>query len=298
MLSVLIPTYNYNAFPLVKEIHEQCEKAEINYEIIVLDDGSTDENSLKENRKINLLSKSLFEENKCNIGRAAIRNLLAEKARFEWFLFMDSDTFPKNKNFITNYIVAITQNINYVHFGGICYKNEPPEQGQLLRWKYGKKREEISVDERLKGSYKNTLISNIIINKNVFNEVSFNQSITQYGYEDLVFIAELQHKNTKINHIDNPAYHLNYETSEIFLLKTEEALKNLKFIFKNKLIHKDQSKIIQKCFFLNKYKLNTIFIFLFKKLKFIMRKNLLSKNPSLFIFDLYKLGYFCTINTK
>ena len=40
MMSILIPTYNYNAFPLVKAIYEQAQNIDIPFEIICRDDGS------------------------------------------------------------------------------------------------------------------------------------------------------------------------------------------------------------------------------------------------------------------
>ena len=40
MLSVLIPTYNYNAVSLVKELHKQLLDSNIVFEIICIDDGS------------------------------------------------------------------------------------------------------------------------------------------------------------------------------------------------------------------------------------------------------------------
>lgn len=298
MLSVLIPTYNYSAYDLVVEIQTQCERAGIEYEIIVLDDSSTEEKSLEQNRKINRLPNSKFEENELNLGRAKNRNFLSKKAKHEWFLFMDCDTFPKEKNFITNYILEIKKRNSFVFYGGICYKNDFPNEKEILRWKYGKAREEISVSKRLQKSYESTLTSNIVIKKSVFDEINFNETITEYGYEDMVFVAELKKRNLKIEHIDNPAYHLNYETSEIFLSKTVEGLKNLVLIFENKLIQTNESKIIQKWVFLNTHKLDKFFSFLFRKSELLMKKNLLSNNPSLFIFDLYKLGYFCSINTK
>lgn len=298
MLSVLIPTYNYITLDLVTEIHDQCQKAGIPFEIIVCDDASTNKNSIINNKKINNLVNAIFQENNLNIGRAANRNLLAQKAKNEWLLFMDGDTFPKEKSFIEKYIVEIKKNSNSIFYGGICYKETVPNEKEILRWKFGKKREEINLYQRNKSPYKTTLTSNIVIKKNVFEKVYFNESITEYGYEDLIFVSELKKRNLKIEHIDNPAYHLNYETSELFLLKTEESLKNLKLIFEKKLILKDESKIIQKWIFLNKFKLDILLKFLFKKLEILMKKNLLSNNPSLFIFDLYKLGYFCSINTK
>ena len=41
-----------------------------------------------------------------------------------------------------------------------------------------------------------------------------------------------------------------------------------------------------------------LYVFGFKIVKNSFTKNLLSKNPSLFIFDLYRLGYFCQINSR
>ncbi len=56
MLSILIPTYNYNTFSLVEELTNQAIATGISFEIIVLDDGSTDQISLKENSKINIMT--------------------------------------------------------------------------------------------------------------------------------------------------------------------------------------------------------------------------------------------------
>ena len=87
MLSILIPTYNYNTFPLVEELKNQAIATGITFEIIVFDDGSTDEISLKENSNINTLDNCFFKISNKNIGRSAIRNLLAKTAKFENLLF-------------------------------------------------------------------------------------------------------------------------------------------------------------------------------------------------------------------
>ena len=56
MLSVLIPTYDYNCFPFVHELHNQLLKEKISFEIICFDDGSNSISNL-ENQKINSLWK-------------------------------------------------------------------------------------------------------------------------------------------------------------------------------------------------------------------------------------------------
>jgi glycosyltransferase involved in cell wall biosynthesis len=46
MLSILIPIYNYNAYPLVKELHSQCLEATIDFEIFCIDDASNEYESI------------------------------------------------------------------------------------------------------------------------------------------------------------------------------------------------------------------------------------------------------------
>ena len=71
------------------------------------------------------------------------------------------------------------------------------------------------------------MTSNILIHKSIFDTTQFNEQITEYGYEDLVFTESLKKNNFVVNHINNPCYHLNYETSGIFIEKVETAIKNL-----------------------------------------------------------------------
>ncbi|MFC7773227.1 glycosyltransferase family 2 protein [Flavobacterium sp. GCM10027622] len=298
MLSVLIPTYNYSALQLVNEILRQCEEAQIIFEIVVSDDGSNDKTTLSENLIINNLSYSRFEQNPINLGRAGNMNLLSKKAQYEWLLFMDCDTFPKEKNFISNYLGEIQKSDQLVHFGGICYKENPPNTNQILRWKYGRKREEIKASDRQKHPYKNTLTSNILIHKTIFQNVTFNLKITEYGYEDWVFVTDLQSEGVTINHIDNPTYHLNYETSKIFLEKTKKALETLVFIEESKLISTEKTKVQKAYKFLQKFKLSGIFCYFFNLVFKKIEHQLVSSNPSLLFFDFYKLGYYTRLKSN
>lgn len=291
MLSILIPTYNYSALELVTEIHEQCEQAAIVYEIIVSDDGSDEKNSLEENRKINHLSHSIFKENQNNLGRAGNLNLLVEKAQYEWLLFMDCDVFPVKNNFISNYLTCINKSLK-INFGGIAYKTEKPEKEKLLRWIYGKKREEITWEERSKNPFKTTLTSNILLHKSIFKAIQFNSEITEYGYEDLVFTEELKEKQFEINHINNSCYHLNYETSEIFMKKTETALKNLVELEKKGIVAKNITSLQSAYLQLNKHNLITPFFITYQIISPLLFLNLKSKRPILLFLDILKLGIY------
>lgn len=293
MLSILIPTYNYDAFPLVENLFNQCEKAGIEYEIIVFDDGS--ENQFN-NYKINKFPTCRFELLSKNIGLSAIRNLLVKNAKYDWLLILDADTFPVKDNYIHTFLNNI-RNTAYQYFsGGIIYKDENPPQNKILRWKYGKEREAISLEERKRGKHNFTNI-NIVINKSIFSKISFDEKIRYYGYEDVVFTTDaLQY--TSALPLDNPVYHLDQSTSEEFLQKSKTALQTLHFLIENKRIEPDKIKIAKVYVTLKKYRLTFLIRIFYKIFERPIRNQLLGTNPNLKLFDLYRLGYLCSINKK
>jgi hypothetical protein len=108
-------------------------------------------------------------------------------------------------------------------------------------------------------------------------------------------LSELKKKGVIVKHFDNPTYHLGLETSQQFLDKTKIALENLKSIAETNPLDSSESKILKIYVFLNKIYLATLISYLFKKTERKIEDNLLSQKPSLLLFDLYKLGYYCSI---
>jgi len=295
MLSILIPVYNYNIFTLVETLRKQTLECNIPFEIICLDDASQD--FIIENQRINQFNNSSFSILEKNIGRSAIRNLLAQKAVYENLLFLDADTFPVHNQFISNYIEAIKKNGKVV-FGGILYENKKPAKELLLRWIYGRKREALSLADRIQNPSDFALVSNLLIKKEIVARFPFDENLTKYGYEDLLFFSVLKSNLIAITHIDNPVFHLNLETSALFLSKTKTALQNLVFLDVSNKISKKESKIIASFEFLNRLKLISVFNFVFRKLETKIERNLVSEKPSLFLFDMYKLGCYCFLKSK
>ncbi len=296
MISILIPTYNYNVFSLAENLQKQCENADVAYEILVLDDASTDKNSLEENSKINSLKQCSFQILDKNIGRSKIRNLLAEKAKYDWLLFLDADTFPSNPEFIAKYLTAFSEESSVV-FGGIEYpKNN--SKNFSLRYKYGTERESLSLSDRLKNPYRSFITMGFAIKKEVFHEIKFNEKLAGYGYEDSVFGYELQKNKIPLLHIDNPVVHLNLETNEEFIKKSQLALQNLLNFHNHDSIDSETVKILKTYLKLKKWNLLFAARGFFTVFKNPALKNLTSPKPSLFLFDLYRLGYLSSLKTK
>ncbi|AOW09576.1 glycosyltransferase [Flavobacterium gilvum] len=293
MLSILIPIYDYNAFPLVSELHRQCVKCNLEFEILCQDDASV--LFLDQNNEINNLENCFFSTNETNFGKSKNINQIVVKAKFDWLLLLDCDTFPESSNFISNYLNEIQKKENKAVFGGLLYESKQPQKEQLLRWIYGRNRESLSIEKRKQNPNKSALTSNLILKKELLLQHPFDQTITKYGYEDLCFLSKLEANKIIVSHIENPVFHLNLETSIVFLKKTQTALENLVLLYNSNKITAESSKIISCFVILKKLKLTGLTAFLFQKTKTKIEANLLSQKPSLFLFDLYKLGFFCTL---
>jgi hypothetical protein len=292
MLSILIPTYNYNVYPLVTELKSQADSLGINYEILVQDDGSF--LYLEENQKINELVNCFFFENNENSGRSKVRNLLSNRSKFNWLLFLDSDTFPKNSNFIQKYIQNISSKTGII-YGGIEYQKCKPEKTKILRWVYGKKREALSVKKRNENKYLSFLTLNFLINKNVFNSVKFNENIPNLRHEDTLFSYDLFKNNIPIDHLKNVVIHHGLDENRAFLKKSEESIEGLLFLLNNNLIDNNYIKLSKYGKVITNLRLTFLLVFFYKVFEAKIERNLLSEKPNIFLFDIYRLGYFLNL---
>ncbi len=292
MLSILIPTYNYNTYPLVLELKGQADLLSIDYEILVQDDFSS--LFIEENSKINELENCSFEINKENLGRSKIRNFLANKAKFDWLLFLDADTFPLHSNFISSYLIHL-KNEEKVIYGGITYCKEMPLDNKTLRWFYGKKREAIDYKTRNSRPYISFLTLNFLIPKTFFKILSFNETIPNLRHEDTLFSYEMFKRKIPVLHINNPVEHLGLDTNSVFLDKTKESVIALENLIQNNLIDLNYIRLSSIFYKLKKYKLLFFIKFIFSTFIESIELNLSSNKPKLFVYDIYRLGIYCTI---
>lgn len=290
MLSILIPTFNYNAYPLVYELNRQAKKESFPFEILCYDDGSTID--IDENNKINTLVNASFKKIPSNIGRTAIRNRLAKDAHFEWLLFIDADMLPKKEGFIRKYRDCMTSNNpRSVVFGGCSYDSKHPIN-HSLRFYYGKKREEKPADIRSKHPYQNILSGNMLIQKVLFNQLKVLKE-NRYGL-DPFFSGQLEKVNITPLHISNELYHLGLETNEAFLKKSKESALTIRWLYENNHISHRQSKLIAAHHWLVTMKLETLFQWTGKLLISPIKMLLAANKAPLSFLDLYRLYYYVT----
>ena len=293
MISILIPCYDYNAYPLVSNIEKQALVLNINFEIICIDDGSfSSKNEL--NQKINSLTNAKFIESRKNLGRVKNRLLLAEKSQYDWLLFIDVDTMPEMQEFLKIYLSNAIKN-NLV-FGGSKYI-ETNKGNTSLREKYGKNREEINSKIRSKNPYKYISSMNFFGKKNIIIDTLTQIETNSYG-NDYVLGSILKKDKVEILHIDNPVVVKGIDSNQVFINKTHDALTNLLNNYKKNKIRNHNISILKAYTFLNSFFLKNIFLSITNLIKNRLKENLISKNPNLFLFDLYRLRFLCELKNS
>ena len=288
MLSILIPAYNYNVTKLVGDLHTQAKSLDIDFEIIIAEDGS--QTFLEENQNLQSLPNVVYIGLKENIGRAKIRNFLAKTTKYPYLLFMDCDVKVIDNQFVKKYLDILPAD---VVIGGYAYSQTAPEKTQILRWQYGLQREVKSANERNKMPNKSFSTFNFLIKKEIFNTVQFDESISGYGHEDTMFGWELKKKNIMVLHIDNPLLQESPDETAVFLKKTENSVQNLWLLYQKTPDKKDFSKdnhLLKTYISLKKYRLTFLISPFFGLFGKYLYKNLCSEKPRMMFFDLYKLG--------
>lgn len=288
MFSFLIPTCDYTCYNLVYDLHAQAERLGLPYEIIVAEDGSRSQVNIIANHKITELSHCRHIINKENKGRAAICNQLAREAQHDWIVIIDSDAGVDNPDYVRNYYNNVGK--ADVIVGGLRHADHNYDPNVALRYKYEKEADKHrGSEERNKNPYDKFSTFNVMVRRSVFLCILFDKDCHEYGYEDALFGVELKRRQISILHIDNPLIHLGLDTNEEFLRKSETALCTLSSIADRMEAHSYVGRAYQKCKRLHLLWMVRLGFWMFEG---AIRKNLFSKNPSLFWLSVYKLGYY------
>lgn len=287
MLSICIPTYNYDVTPLVSALVSQANGLKYAVEILIRDDHS-------KHHKITALS---FPEsttsirtftNTINIGRTATRGALAADAHFDHLLFLDADTLPVDDQFLARFEPYFSQDVDVVS-GGIAYHEATPTPEYRLRWNFGHAREARKASERQRHPY--LIVSGSLwIKKTLFIAINPREQ-NAYGLDNLIS-NRLSAGQSKVIHIDNPVYHLGLETNTVFL---EKSLKAIDTLFESEQGDPSLTKHTRLQQRYERYRstgLMTAFCLVIDPWIPRLKRNVISAHPSLRAFDFIRLHHY------
>lgn len=288
MLSILIPVYNYDITRLAAELHRQAKEQYVDFEIIAMEDGST--HYVEKNKAINELEFCRQIVLKENTGRSAIRNKLADEAKYGHLLFTDCDAEVCSEQYVAKYLSFCREEC--VVIGGTAYDPLETNPAYSLRLAYGRKREARTAMERDKNNF---ATFNFLISKSIFNRVRFDESIRGYGHEDMLFGYRLHQLGYGFIQIENPLIHKGLDDNETFIRKTEEGTRNLFLLYQTGRYPflAGESKLLAAYIRIYKSGLTRLFALKFDLTKHLLRRLLCRKSPSLLLYDLYKILFLC-----
>lgn len=301
-LSILLPSYNNVCVSLVQVLQRQADALRgkldkpFRYEIIVVDDCSTDAACIDANRVIGDMLHCRYLRMEQNVGRAQIRNVLISESRGDYVLLIDSDLFLCDDNYLYKYATS-TADVVYggTRIGGEGFAmvdNEANTENLKgnLRYIYEKKAEPShrAVFRQLRPNQEIS-VCNLYARRDIMKAHPFDSRFKAYGYEDVLFGKRLAESGIEVTHIDNPVLINEFEPNSVFVKKTEEAILTL-CRFEQDL--EGYSNLKTKVTTLGRYIPLSLFRLWHRIMKNKEKRNLTGPKPSLLLFKLYKLGFF------
>ena len=300
-ISVLIPVYNYDCSAYVRGLSEQlralsAEEGGVEHEILVLDDASTDVVTLQANRSLNSVPGVRVFEGEKNIGRARARNFLLDRARHRFVLITDADAALISPRFLATYWQRRAE--ASVLVGGLT-SAVPKQRGHELRFRYEqhaelqrRRRAAKSQKSEPGDAYHHFSTFNVWLDRRAVASPRFDERCEEYGYEDTLFGLTLREQGISARIIDNPLGHLGIDSNESFLAKTEASLRTLSRLTGIMQDTAGTSRLWQS---LRRIGLSGLVAHFFRLSQPLLRRQLLSRHPSLWLFQLYKLGYYAVL---
>jgi len=223
LYSIVIPCFNAKN-SIIETIESVLNQTYKNFEIIVINDGSTDET-------LELLTNTYNQEEKLKIwsidnsgGPARPRNNGILKAKGEYICFLDSDDlFHSKKLEMINYSISKNKYDIYSHH---CYQID--EDGRLIKKIIGKGLNTSFTYKNLLMSGNRYVLSSLVFSKNVFSKVSFNESKAYSGVEDYKLLLDCAHNGFSMLHINTPLGY--YRLLNDSLSRQEKQLDNIKHL--------------------------------------------------------------------
>lgn len=289
LLSILIPTYNYDCCSLLDELNRQIA-GDKDIEIVVGDDCSPNQAVAQKVEKEAHRLGFRYIKAKKNKGRAAMRNYLADISEGQYLLFIDADAMPENARLTSDYKSMIGR--SDVVCGTVRSPRQCPSYQVSLRWVYDSTSEPLfEAHRRAENPYGSFSSFCFMIRREVFMKIRFDESFVGYGYEDTLFGKALEQEGSTICHRDIGCFHLGLEPNKTFLDKVRASNRTL-------LAHTEQigeaSTLLRYATKIDRLMLLHAFSWIYSLThQGIERRLINSSRPSYKLLQFYKLLHLC-----
>ncbi len=253
-VSIIIPCYNHGLY-LEETINSIEKQAYKNFEVIIINDGSTDQKTLDilyaitKAKKYTVISID-------NSGPAVARTVGIEKSSGEFILLLDSDDLI-HKKYLEKCVAVFESDLSI----GIVYSEAKYFGAKRGKWKIP----DYSIEEML---LTNCIYISAMFRRSEYQKTSGFDSKFRRGYEDWDFFLNFVENSVKVHRIKEILFYYRkhkekqsrQDKIDIALdkyLRNEIVLKHQELYIKNMIVLLDNN-----C---NKISLKKLFIFVLKK---------------------------------
>lgn len=227
MFSIIIPLYNKEKV-ILSTINSVLEQTYHNFELIIVDDGSTDKSSEKVKSLKDPRIKYYYKENG---GVSSARNYGIGKAQYDWIFFLDADDYVI-ENALEHFAHYIERYPDYKLYIGDCAGQQSVFSNKVCIY-----------TNALKAYNKRKFIirtGNTVFHKNVFRTNKFNEQYSIYEDLELFILLLKEYSVVKIPHKV-----FVYETDFCFLSRKRDLKKDFISYAKCNTENKDYNRAVE-----------------------------------------------------
>ena len=203
-ISIIVPYYNESYEQMKKCLLSVVDQTYSNIELIIVDDGS-DNNNLNKLISELKLDNAIVIKNKINQGVSTVRNKGLDRATGDYVFFLDSDDYIESNTIEELVKTAVQEKADIV------------ETPMILHYKNNNKNyvfsemPPVKVNVNLGNIYNNKdaikwrYTTGLLINSKLVKDLRFNESLIRY--EDGVFVVKLKETSKKHVLIKDGGYH-------------------------------------------------------------------------------------------
>jgi glycosyltransferase involved in cell wall biosynthesis len=223
LISVVIPTFNRSNL-LIDALNCLTTQTFKNFEVIVCDDGSTDNTKLICENYKNILNLKYFYNDNWG-GPAFPRNIGIKNSDAEWICFLDSDDIWYNNKLEEIYKVISTNNYHVIYHKFCCYNGSKKKViGNKFNFLLS------SMYEQLLYEGNHIVNSSLCVKKKYLMRIGFiteNKSVV--GVEDYDMLLKLSAINCKFYYINKilGEYRINGDNISALFLPQFEKIKSI-----------------------------------------------------------------------
>ncbi|MFT4599939.1 MAG: teichuronic acid biosynthesis glycosyltransferase TuaG [Arenicella sp.] len=179
LVSIIVPIYNGASF--IKETVQSClDQTYENWELIIIDDGSTD-NSAEIIK--GFLSDKVRYFRKENGGQASARNLGIEKSKGDWIAFLDADDiWVAEKLQKQIFVIENDSELDLIFCHAYVFQEKKNQKQEYPSWKTDKLKGPNFVKELFCRS--GIINSSVLLKKESLSDLQFDEGTDIIGTED------------------------------------------------------------------------------------------------------------------